>query len=138
MCIQDSTYSFQVFFCSCLCDLIRPLVAVLSSVGKVQVMGGSLAAPWDQLGADRLDALLDKSTKDATVLLRKWLHEALRKEKLLIPGRTRLGAMTPAELASLRVALSSKPDTMIRHLGLLQVYMRSLWINHSYWFLSYQ
>lgn len=98
-------------------------VPVESRDGDAQMMGGSLATPWDQVGVDRLEALLDKSTKDATLLLRKWLHEALRQEKLPVPGKARLGAMTPGELASLRTALSSKPDMAIRHLGLLQVFI---------------
>jgi len=88
---------------------------------KAQVMGGSLAAPWDQFGLFSLESLLDKSTKDATLILRKWFHEALRYEKQPIPAKARLGAMTSSELASLQTAMSSKPDMTIRHLDLLQV-----------------
>lgn len=84
-------------------------------------MGGSLAAPWDQFGLFSLESMLDKSTKDATLMLRKWFHEALRSEKQPIPAKARLGAMTSAELASLQTALSSKPDMTIRQLDLLQV-----------------
>jgi hypothetical protein len=84
-------------------------------------MGGSLATPWDQFGLFSLEALLDKSTKDATLMLRKWFHEALRQERQPVPAKARLGAMTTAELASLQAALSAKPDMTIRHLDLLQV-----------------
>lgn len=84
-------------------------------------MGGSLAASWDQFGLFSLESMLDKSTKDASLMLRKWFHEALRSEKQSIPAKARLGAMTSAELASLQTALSAKPDMTIRHLDLLQV-----------------
>ncbi|KAG0568011.1 hypothetical protein KC19_7G179400 [Ceratodon purpureus] len=88
---------------------------------KAHVMGGSLATSWDQFGLFNLEALLDKSTKDATLMLRKWFHEALRHERQPVPAKARLGAMTSAELASLQAALSAKPDTTIRQLDLLQV-----------------
>lgn len=84
-------------------------------------MGGSLAISWDRLGLFSLENMLDKSTKDATLMIRKWFHEALRQEKQPVPVRARLGAMTPGELASLQAALSAKPDMTIRHVDLLQV-----------------
>lgn len=90
------------------------------------VMGGSLATPWNQFGLFSLEALLDKSTKDATLMLRKWLHEALRHEGQPVPAKARLGAMNSAELASLQAALLAKPDMTIRHLDLLQVITRLL------------
>lgn len=83
-------------------------------------MGGSLAAPWNQLGLFTLDSMLDKSTKDATLMLRKWFHEALRHEKQPVPAKARLGAMTSAELTSLQTAMAAKPDMTLRHLDLLQ------------------
>lgn len=86
-----------------------------------QMMGGSLAISWDRLGLFSLENMLDKSTKDATLMIRKWFHEALRQEKQPVPVRARLGAMTPGELASLQAALSAKPDMTIRHVDLLQV-----------------
>ncbi|CAM6014712.1 unnamed protein product [Sphagnum balticum] len=95
--------------------------AVEGKTAGVEVMGGSLAVPWDQLGVDRVNSLLEKSTKDGTVLLRKWLHEAWRLEKQTIRGKGRLGTMTLTELASLRTGLASKPDMALRHLSLLQV-----------------
>jgi hypothetical protein len=95
--------------------------AVEGKNAGVEVMGGSLAVPWDQLGVDRVNSLLEKSTKDGTLLLRKWLHEAWRLEKQTIRGKGRLGTMTLTELASLRTGLASKPDMALRHLSLLQV-----------------
>lgn len=92
-----------------------------SEEDKAQVMGGSLAAPWNQLWLFTLDSMLDKSTKDATLMLRKWFHEALRHEKQPVPAKARLGAMTSAELTSLQTAMAAKPDMTLRHLDLLQV-----------------
>ncbi len=91
--------------------------AVEGKTVGVEVMGGSLAVPWDQLSVDRVNSLLEKSTKDGTLLLRKWLHEAWRLEKQTIQGKVSRGTLTLTELASLQTGLDSKPDMALHHLS---------------------
>ncbi|KAH9318894.1 hypothetical protein KI387_020663 [Taxus chinensis] len=80
---------------------------------------GSLSSFRNHQGVHCLEALLDKRTKDGALLIKKWLQEALRQEKVTI--RNRLGGVTASELRSLVNALSSNPAMIMRNRGIIQL-----------------
>lgn len=72
-------------------------------------MGLSLFHPEDRRWLGWLAQLWPKPHKDVLLLLRKWLKEALRAEKIT-PGRTKLTAtVSAAELHSLATYLITQP-----------------------------
>lgn len=72
-------------------------------------MGLSLFHPEDRRWLGWLKQLWPKPHKDVLLLLRKWLKEALRAEKIT-PGRSKLTAAVQApELRSLAGYLMSQP-----------------------------
>eukprot|EP01018_Ginkgo_biloba_P008783 Gb_27832 [translate_table: standard] len=84
-------------------------------------MYGSLASSGNHQGVHCLEALLDKRTKDGSLLIKKWLQEALHYEKVSISGKNRLGAVTSSELHSLVNALASNPAMIMRNRGIIQL-----------------
>ncbi|CAM6109519.1 unnamed protein product [Calypogeia fissa] len=88
---------------------------------RANLLGGSLSTSWDRRGSEYVETLVEKRTKDSMLLIRKWLQEALRQEKVNVPGKGRLGAVSINELRSLRRALSENPGMALRHLTLIQV-----------------
>lgn len=86
---------------------------------QLDPMYGSLASSGSCNDVHCLEALLDRRTKDGTLLIKKWLQEALRQEKVSI--RTRLGAVTASELCSLINALASNPASVMRNRGIIQL-----------------
>jgi hypothetical protein len=76
-------------------------------------MGICLFHPEDRRWLGWLQQLWPKPHKDVLLLLRKWLKEALRAEKIT-PGRSRLTAtVTAAELANLAGCLMSNTGVVV-------------------------
>lgn len=69
--------------------------------------------PDERRGVAMAEALVQRRGRDAALVLRKWLKDALRAEKLVPPQRSR-AAVTPAELAALSRALLEQPGTAMR------------------------
>eukprot|EP00879_Flechtneria_rotunda_P012088 GHRR01012623.1.p1 GENE.GHRR01012623.1~~GHRR01012623.1.p1 ORF type:complete len:587 (+),score=238.22 GHRR01012623.1:2901-4661(+) len=79
-------------------------------------MGMSLFHPADHRWLSWLDQLWPKQRKDALLLLRKWLKEALRAEKISLNTRVKLSSVvSPAELLSLAQGLMAAPEVFMRH-----------------------
>lgn len=73
-------------------------------------LGLSLFHPADRRWLGWLQQLWPKRGKDALLLLRKWLKEALRQERITPGQRSRLSSVvSPAELAGLAQCLMASP-----------------------------
>ncbi|KAJ7549057.1 hypothetical protein O6H91_07G038400 [Diphasiastrum complanatum] len=95
------------------------------------LLGGSLSCAWEFNAFDRLDLLFGKGAKDGAMLIRKWLQDAVRQEKLDLPRKTRLGAVTVSELQSLVKALSAVPKAAIRNMTLIQIARAAIMTLHA-------
>ncbi|XP_057866569.1 sec1 family domain-containing protein MIP3 isoform X2 [Cryptomeria japonica] len=82
-------------------------------------MYGTLSSFRNHQGLHCLEALLDKHTKDGALLIKKWLQEALRQEKVSI--RNRLGGVTASELRTMVNALATNPAMIMRNRGIIQL-----------------
>lgn len=79
-------------------------------------LGLSLFHPADRRWLGWLQQLWPKRGKDALLLLRKWLKEALRQERITPGQRSRLSSVvSPAELAGLAQCLMASPEVFLRH-----------------------
>eukprot|EP00249_Psilotum_nudum_P022712 c28618_g1_i1 orf=227-2896(+) len=88
---------------------------------SIDFMGGSLFDSVDSLQLEHLETLFGKRTKESALMIRKWLHDALRQEKISLPGRGRVGVVTSDELHSLWKKLASRLDCALRHSELIQL-----------------
>lgn len=86
---------------------------------QLDPMYGSLASSGSCNDVHCLEALLERRTKDGTLLIKKWLQEALRQEKVSM--RSRLGAVTASDLRSFINALASNPASIMRNRGIIQL-----------------
>lgn len=85
-------------------------------------MGLSLFHPADRQWLGCLQQLWPKRSKDALLLLRKWLKEAIRAEKISPATRSRLSSVvSPAELLGLAQCLTATPGA----LGMLLVVLHN-------------
>eukprot|EP00798_Chlamydomonas_sp_ICE-L_P013375 gene13375-19220_t len=73
--------------------------------------------PSDQSCCQRIEMMLQRRQKDALLLLRKWLKEGLRHEKIQPSVRSKAGSVQAAELAGLAQDLMAAPGPCIRHKG---------------------
>ncbi|XXG47052.1 hypothetical protein AAC387_Pa02g1759 [Persea americana] len=85
------------------------------------LMSGSFVAIENYHGAHYLEAILDRKTKEATLLIRKWLQDTLRGEKMTVNMRIRPGFATPLELRSMAQMLASDQMSLIRNRGIIQL-----------------
>lgn len=85
------------------------------------LFSGSFVAAENFQGANYLEAILERNTKEGTLLIRKWLQEALRREKVTVNMRTSTGSRTPSELRSMIKMLASSQRCLIRNRGIIQL-----------------
>lgn len=85
------------------------------------LMSGTFVATENYHGAHYLEAMLDRKTKEATLLIRKWLQETLRREKMTVNMRTRTSLATPLELQSMAKMLASDQLSLMRNRGIIQL-----------------
>lgn len=78
---------------------------------EIELLTGSLISTENFNGTFLLESILDKRTKDGTNLIKKWLQEALRKEKISVsPGFERLIK-----------SLAKNQSTFARNKGIVQM-----------------
>ncbi|KAF6143116.1 hypothetical protein GIB67_041184 [Kingdonia uniflora] len=87
----------------------------------IESLSGSLVSTYHYQGAHFLDSLLERRTKDGVLLIKKWLQEILRKEKLSVNGRIRPGRPSTAELHSMVTALVKEESCLFRNKGIVQL-----------------
>ncbi|KAK9906218.1 hypothetical protein M0R45_002718 [Rubus argutus] len=74
------------------------------SLLEIELLRGSLISTESFRGTPYLEALLDRKTKDGTILVKKWLQEALRRENISVNVKSR----PVAALAALDESHSSR------------------------------
>lgn len=72
-------------------------------------------------GANDLEVLLDRRAKEGPLMIKKWLLEALKQEKIPLNSKTRLGLTTASELHSLAKKLAPDQMSLIRNRGIIQL-----------------
>ncbi|KAI6675619.1 hypothetical protein NL676_003525 [Syzygium grande] len=92
------------------------------SIGlSLQPPNGSLVSIETFCGTPFLEALLDRRTKDGTVLIKKWLQESLHRENVSTNVKIRPGYATKSELLPMMKALSKSESSLIRNKGPIQL-----------------
>eukprot|EP00850_Spirogloea_muscicola_P017548 SM000152S01536 [mRNA] locus=s152:57840:62455:- [translate_table: standard] len=92
------------------------------SSSESHLMGGSLALEGDESVKEKLQALLGMGMKEGLLLLRQWLEEALRAEKVAIPSdQLRLGPPSAKDLLALVDLLTSQLKVALRHRAVIQL-----------------
>ncbi|KAM0868692.1 hypothetical protein ACQ4PT_041158 [Festuca glaucescens] len=85
---------------------------------KVGSISGSFLSNYD--GVRYLEALLDRGSKDGLMLIKKWLMEALKLEKLSFPSKGRQAASV-SELHSMVQMLCQHQLSLVRNRGVIQL-----------------
>lgn len=91
----------------------------ISSDGEV--LSGSFVSTDNFNGTPYLEALLDRKTKDGTMLIKKWLLETLRKENVSGSVKVRPGFPSRSDLRNMIKALVKSQSSLIRNKGIIQL-----------------
>ncbi|KAL1821373.1 hypothetical protein ACET3Z_016242 [Daucus carota] len=86
-----------------------------------ELLSGSFVSTDNFNGTPYLEALLDRKTKDGTMLIKKWLLETLRKENVSGNVKVRPGLPSKAELRNMIKALAKSQSSLIRNKGIIQI-----------------
>lgn len=82
---------------------------------EVELLTGTLISTENLNGTNFLESILDKRTKDGTNLIKKWLQETLRKEKISVNTKI------PPGFERLIKSLSKNQSTFMRNKGIIQL-----------------
>ncbi|KAF8745066.1 hypothetical protein HU200_013480 [Digitaria exilis] len=82
-------------------------------------INGSLLSNY--AGVRYLEALLDRGSKDGLMLIKKWLTEALKHEKLSSASKGRQGATSLSDIHSMVQMLSQNQLSLLRNRGVIQL-----------------
>ncbi|CAB4273146.1 unnamed protein product [Prunus armeniaca] len=86
-----------------------------------ELFSGSFVSTENFRGTPYLEAILDRRTKDGTILVKKWLQEALRREKITVNVKSRPGLATKSELQPMVKALAKTQSSLLRNKGIIQL-----------------
>lgn len=86
-----------------------------------ELLSGCFVSSENFRGTPYMEAILDRKTKDGTVLIKKWLQETMRKESVVVNGKLRPGFPTKLELESMIKALAKSQTCLLRNKGVLQL-----------------
>lgn len=84
---------------------LKPLYPDSGILDPSKQLGGCLNLSDSQVQS-YLSHLMPKRSREGALLVRKWLKEALRKESISVPVRSRAGAVPPSELKALAESLA--------------------------------
>ncbi|CAN8318107.1 unnamed protein product [Cochlearia groenlandica] len=87
----------------------------------IELLNGSFVSTECFRGTPYLEAMIDRRTKDGSVLVKKWLQEALRRENISVNVRSRPGYATKSELQALIRALSQSQSSLLKNKGIIQL-----------------
>ncbi|KAJ4729648.1 Sec1 family domain-containing protein MIP3 [Melia azedarach] len=104
-----------------LADLSNKVYNEKSLSSEIQLLTGSFVSTEHFRGTPYMEALLDRRTKDAAVLIKKWLQETLHRENLTVNVRSRPGSATKAELKPMIKALAENQSSLVRNRGIIQL-----------------
>lgn len=68
-----------------------------------------------------LEAILERRTKDGAILIKKWLQESLRREKISPDMKIRPGFPSNSELQALVKPLAKRQSSLVRNKGIIQL-----------------
>lgn len=86
-----------------------------------EILQGSFVTTDNFRRAPYLEAILDRSTKDGAMLIKKWLQESLRCENISLDVKIRPGFASNSEVKSLVKALSKRQSSFIKNKGIIQL-----------------
>ncbi|XP_010506107.1 PREDICTED: sec1 family domain-containing protein MIP3 isoform X3 [Camelina sativa] len=92
-----------------------------STTNWTELLNGSLVATECFRGTPYLEAMIDRKTKDGSVLVKKWLQEALRRENISVNVRARPGYATKPELQAMIRALSQSQSSLLKNKGIIHL-----------------
>lgn len=87
----------------------------------VDILTGSLVSSESFRGMPFLEALLDRKTKDGTLLVKKWLQETLRRDSVTVNVKSRPGLVTKPELQAMIKELARSQSSLMRNKGIIQL-----------------
>lgn len=90
-----------------------------------ELLRGSLVTTENFRGTPYLEALLDRKTKEGTLLVKKWLQEALRLENIL-NVKACPGFATKSELQAMTKALAKSQSSLLKNKGIIQLAVAAL------------
>lgn len=86
-----------------------------------EVFRGSFVSTENFHGTKFLEAIMERTTKDGAVLIKKWLQESLRQENMSANIRNRAGFSSKLELETLVKALAKSQSSLFKHKGIIQL-----------------
>lgn len=88
---------------------------------EVELLNGSFVSTDNFRGTPYLEAILDRRTKDGSILVKRWLQEAIRRENLTVNVKSRPGLATKPELQAMIKALAKSQSSLVRNKGIIQL-----------------
>ncbi|GAB2274714.1 hypothetical protein Dimus_009486 [Dionaea muscipula] len=82
---------------------------------KSELLDGSFIASGNFRGTPYLEVVLDRTVKDGTMLVKKWLQETMRKENIPVNVKAKL------ELEAMVKALAKHDSALLRNKGIIQL-----------------
>lgn len=107
-------------------DLVHDRNKLLEGHSEMNLLQGSFVCTDNFRGTPYLEAILDRKTKDGSILVKKWLQEAIRRESINVNVKSRPGFATKSELQSLVRALAKSQSSLMRNKGIIQLAVASL------------
>ncbi|XP_022740120.1 sec1 family domain-containing protein MIP3 isoform X2 [Durio zibethinus] len=92
-----------------------------------ELLKGSLVSTENFRGTPYLETILDRSTKDGAILVKKWLQETLRRENMNINVKTHPDSTAKSELKPMIKALAKSQSSLIRNRGIIQLATAALY-----------
>ena len=139
LCEEDSTRdnirlleSIEAFLCGWnsgssdaqivdLVNLSAKLHSEKSPQSEIELLSGSFVAMENFHGTPYLETILDRRMKDGTILVKKWLQETLRREKMTVNVKMRPGFATKSDLQPMIKALTKSQSCLLRNKGIIQL-----------------
>lgn len=88
---------------------------------EMELLSGSFVSTENFRGTPYLEAILERKAKEGTILLKKWLQEAIRRENINVNVKMRPGFATKSELQSLIKGLAKNQSSLVRNKGIIQL-----------------
>ncbi|PON39258.1 Sec1-like protein [Parasponia andersonii] len=88
---------------------------------EVGLLNGSFVSTDNFRGTPYLEAILDRRTRDGSILVKKWLQEAIRRENITVNVKSRPGVATKSELQAMIKALAKSQSCLVRNKGIIQL-----------------
>ena len=104
-----------------LINLSAKLHSEKSPQPETELLNGSFVAMENFHGTPYLETMLDRRMKDGTILVKKWLQETLRREKMAVSVKTRPGFATKSDLQPMIKALTKSQSSFLRNKGIIQL-----------------